>query len=53
MNSKSILWIGFLWGTVLVTSPLAQASPIALKSSINAIRLNIPEKSNKAVVQVL
>jgi hypothetical protein len=44
MNNKSILWIGFLWGTVLVTSPLAQASPLALKSSINAIQVEHTRK---------
>lgn len=37
MNNKAILLRGLLWSTVLMGT-LAQAAPIALKSSINAIQ---------------
>lgn len=44
MNNKSILLRGFLWGVLLIASPLLQSSPIALKSSINAIQADQARK---------
>ena len=37
MNNKTIL-SGVLWGLMVIATPFAQASPIALKSSINAVQ---------------
>lgn len=44
MNNKRMVLRGLLWGTLLMTSSFVQASPIALKSSINAIQADQARK---------